>query len=50
MKKEIATENIKVTKEIKQELVKLQGKLMTDLERKVSLGEVVKYLLRFYYS
>jgi hypothetical protein len=39
---------IKIKKSIKEKLVSVQGKLMQDLKRKVTIGEAILFLIKYY--
>ena len=39
---------IKIKTSVKEILVGVQGKLMQDLKRKVSLSETIKFLVKYY--
>jgi hypothetical protein len=39
---------ISITKQVKEKLVGIQGQLMQDLRRKISLSETLDFLIKFY--
>lgn len=44
----MSQENVKVDEETKKDLFTVQASLMTKFRRKVSMNEVIKFLLSFY--